>query len=150
MDGHQRDRLHGEDERLVDSALTRFVPSLEPAPNGHECPRKPGEAARETAEKARASVRERAGPKRRHRPRQQEIAAISDEQASNQVPIHGGLKMQQQIDARWHAEKAACQKDREAAPVDVAPKSDDAEQLDCDAADDHHLHGSDRTVHEVK
>ena len=49
-----------------------------------------------------------------------------------------------------HAENAACQEDREAAPVDVAPKSDDAEQLDCDAADDHHLHGSDRALHEVK
>src|SRR6516165_12614619 len=123
MYGHQRDRLHGENERLVDAALTRFVPSLEPAPNGHGCPRKPGEAACETAEKACACVRERAGPKWRHRPRQQEIPAINDEKPSDQVPIDGGLKMQQQIDTGRHAENAACQEDREAAPVDVAPKS---------------------------
>src|SRR5215831_17428886 len=109
IDNEQRDRLHGEDERLIDAALARLVPSLQAAPDGDEGAGKPCEPTGETAKKSGACVRQRSGPQRSVRPTQEKIAGIDDEQTSDDMPIGAGRKLQQQIDAGRHAENATTQ-----------------------------------------
>src|SRR5262245_20640248 len=150
IDNEQRDRLHGEDERLIDAALARLVPSLQAAPDGDEGAGKTCEPAGETAKKSGACVRQRSGPQRSARPTQEEIAGIDDQQTSDDMPIGAGRKLQQQIDAGRHAENATNQEHGQTAPVDRTPERSNAERSDCDAADDHHLYGVDRVFHEMK
>src|SRR5215470_7511831 len=109
IDNEQRDRLHGEDERLIDAALARLVPSLQAAPDGDEGAGNPCEPTGETAKKSGACVRQRSGPQRSVRPTQEKIAGIDDEQTSDDMPIGAGRKLQQQIDAGRHAENATNQ-----------------------------------------
>src|SRR5262245_16664367 len=80
VDNEQRDRLHGEDERLIDTALARLVPSLQAAPDGDEGAGEACEPAGETAKKSGACVRQRSGPQGSARPTQEEIAGIDDQQ----------------------------------------------------------------------
>src|SRR5262249_48637598 len=97
IDNEQRDRLHGEDERLIDAALARLVPSLQAAPDGDEGAGKTCQPAGETAEKSGACVRQRSGPQGSARPAQEEIAGIDDQQTSDDMPIGAARKLQQQI-----------------------------------------------------
>src|SRR5262245_15310055 len=150
IDNEQRDRLHGEDERLIDAALARLVPSLQAAPDGDEGAGKTSESAGETAKKSGACVRQRSGPQGSARPTQEEIAGIDDQQTSDDMPIGAARKLQQQIDAGRHAENATSQEHGQTAPIDRTQERSNAERLDCDAADDHHLYSVDRVFHEMK
>jgi hypothetical protein len=58
--------------------------------------------------------------------------------------------MQQQIDAGGYTEKAADQENSQIAPIDCTPECGNAEQLNRDAANDHHVDGVDGAVHQVK
>jgi hypothetical protein len=86
----------------------------------------------------------------RTRRAEEEIAAVDDEQASDHGPVSRAWKMQQEIDAGWHAEKATNQEDPQAAPFDRAPERGNAEDLDRDAANDHHVHRVERAVHQME
>src|SRR5262249_31752379 len=146
----QRDRLRAEDKRLIDAALARLVPSLQAAPDGDEGAGKPCEPAGETAKKSGACVRQRSTLQRSARPTQEEIAGIDDQHTSDDMPISAARKLQQQIDAGRHAENASNQENGQTAPIDWRPEHRNAERLDGDAADDHHLYGIDRVFHEMK
>src|SRR5215472_131850 len=150
MDNEQRDRLHAEDERLIDAALARLVPSLQATPDGNGGAGKTCEPAGETAKKSGTCVRQRSAPQRLARPTQEEIAGIDDQQTSDDMPIGAARKLQQQIDAGRHAENATDQEHGQTAPIDRTPERGNAERLDCDAADYHHLYGVDRVFHEMK
>src|SRR5262249_57389814 len=99
METGRRDRVHAEEERWIDAALAGFAPALQAAPDGDGGARETCKSTGETAKKTRACVRQAAGPERSARPTQQQPAAIGDEQTSDDIPINGGLKMQEQIDA---------------------------------------------------
>src|SRR5207245_118059 len=118
IDDDQRDRLHAEDERLIDAALTRLVPSLEAAPDSDEGARKGRKPASQTTKKTRTRVRQRPSANRPGPVAQQEIAAIGNEQAADHFPIGAGVKIEQQINASRHAKNATDQVDRQTAPID--------------------------------
>jgi hypothetical protein len=100
--------------------------------------------------KARANVRRPPRAEQTNRPAQEKIAAIGDEHAADDDTIGRIRKMQQQVDAGRHSEKSADQEDAEIAPIDRTPQRRNAQALDGDAADDHHVHHRNRTVDDVE
>ncbi len=146
----QRQGLHTEDERLVHAALVRLVPAFESAPDGNERTGKPGKAACYPTQKPGAYVREGSRRVDASGPAQHEIEAIDDEHTSDDHPIGCCRKMEQEIDPGGHPEQAANQENAETAPVDCAPERGNAEHLNGDAADNHHLHRVNRALDDVK
>jgi hypothetical protein len=58
--------------------------------------------------------------------------------------------MQQQVDSTRHAKNPAHQEDGQTGPIDRSPERGNTEQLDRDAAYDHHLYDVNGVIDEVK